>query len=63
MIWKTFPVNWDSLHQQREKFWEWWESLLQAKERDKGEEHVAVTVNLLWHIWKAKNNSNFNMMQ
>ncbi|XP_027071883.1 uncharacterized protein [Coffea arabica] len=31
-----------------------------AKERDAGREHICLTVNLLWQIWKSRNQAQFN---
>lgn len=34
--------------------------LLRAKNRRDGMKHTEVTVNLLWQIWKNRNNHGFN---
>ena len=34
--------------------------MVEATIREKGEEHITFTVNLLWHIWKDRNEINFN---
>nr|XP_027060725.1 uncharacterized protein LOC113687277 [Coffea arabica] len=60
-IWKTFPIKWDGLEHLKGSFWLWWESLQQARERADGKAHIEMTANLLWHIWKARNNWNFNL--
>ncbi|XP_027109537.1 uncharacterized protein [Coffea arabica] len=54
------PVQWDGLESLRGKFWLWWTELVEATIREKGEEHITFTVNLLWHIWKDRNEINFN---
>ncbi|XP_027157869.1 uncharacterized protein LOC113759492 [Coffea eugenioides] len=61
-IWKTFPIQWDGLEHLKGSFWSWWESLQQARERADGKAHIEMTTNLLWHIWKARNNWNFNLI-
>ncbi|XP_071902615.1 uncharacterized protein [Coffea arabica] len=61
-IWKAFPIKWDGLEHLKGSFWSWWESLQQARERADGKAHIEMTANLLWHIWKARNNWNFNLI-
>ncbi|XP_027177900.1 uncharacterized protein LOC113777055 [Coffea eugenioides] len=59
-IWKVTPIQWDGLENLREKFWLWWSELVEATAREKGEEHITFIVNLLWQIWKDRNEINFN---
>ncbi|XP_027061039.1 uncharacterized protein [Coffea arabica] len=59
-IWKMAPIQWDGLESLRGKFWLWWSELVEATVREKGEEHITFTVNLLWQIWKDRNEINFN---
>mgnify|MGYP004714637143 CR=1 FL=1 len=33
MIWKAAPIKWDEIHEFRNKFWLWWNSILEAKYR------------------------------
>ena len=33
-----------------------------AVAREKGREHITLTANLLWQIWKARNDKQFNKM-
>ncbi|XP_071923288.1 uncharacterized protein [Coffea arabica] len=60
VIWKVAPIQWDGLENLKGKFWLWWSELVEATSREKGEEHVIFTVNLLWQIWKDRNEINFN---
>ena len=35
-------------------FWRWWEGLLWAKERTDGQDHIVLTINILWQMWKDR---------
>ncbi|XP_027086455.2 uncharacterized protein [Coffea arabica] len=59
-IWKVAPVRWDGLEEFRNSFWHWWEELRGAVSREGGREHITLTVHILWQIWKARNNKQFN---
>lgn len=54
-IWKLAPINWEGLNDLQFNFWRWWDGLLQAKERPDGKDHVDLTINTLWQIWKDRN--------
>ncbi|XP_071906135.1 uncharacterized protein [Coffea arabica] len=54
-IWEVAPVSWEGLETYRDKFWHWWEELRDAVHGEKGQERIAVIVNLLWQIWKSRN--------
>nr|XP_027103028.1 uncharacterized protein LOC113724320 [Coffea arabica] len=63
-IWKFALVNWDGLEDQTGCFKQWWTSMMmQARTRQGGEDHIALTVNVLWQIWKARNTRIFNSAQ
>ncbi|XP_027067716.1 uncharacterized protein [Coffea arabica] len=47
----------------RSNFVRWWEGILGAKERDHGQGHIALTVNILWQIWKARNRKAFEAQE
>lgn len=53
-IWRRAPISWDGLECFRENFWLWWEELMQTTRRAEGKEHIALTVNILWQIWKSR---------
>ncbi|XP_071933882.1 uncharacterized protein [Coffea arabica] len=57
--WKLAPLQWDGLKEMRGNFVKWWEGMLGAKKREQGQEHIALTVNILWQIWKARNRKAF----
>ncbi|XP_027076016.1 uncharacterized protein [Coffea arabica] len=59
LIWKASPIQWDGLLEFRKSVWLWWNSLMEAKARDAGKEHICLTVNLLWQIWKSRNRVQF----
>ncbi|KAL3518510.1 hypothetical protein ACH5RR_021099 [Cinchona calisaya] len=59
-IWRYFPVKWDGLLHLQGNFILWWENLIEARSRQDGDKYIALTVNLLWQIWKQRNNLQFN---
>ena len=60
MIWKDAPVRWDGMEHFRPNFWLWWNSLMDAQQRKDRREHIVLTVNILWQVWKARNKVQFN---
>ena len=48
-------MKWDGIEDQRGNFSRWWNVLTDARSRPEGMEHIALTVNILWQIWKARN--------
>ena len=44
----------------RSNFVRWWEGILGTKKREQGKEHIALTVNILWQIWKTRNRKAFD---
>ncbi|XP_071901099.1 uncharacterized protein [Coffea arabica] len=59
-IWKAAPINWDGLNEFKHKFWHWWNGLMDVERRPEGKTHIALTVNILWQIWKDGNQIQFN---
>lgn len=62
-IWKVSPLQWDGLKQHCWNFWDWWSHLLEAEQRPEGKKHIELTANLLWYIWKTRNEGTFNQEQ
>lgn len=58
-MWKLAPVQWDGFLQFRYDFWKWWEELSKAIQRINGKEHIELTVNIMWNIWRARNEIQF----
>lgn len=58
-----FPIQWDGLKQHCWNLREWWSNLQKAEERLDGKLHIELTANLLWFIWKARNEGVFNLHQ
>ncbi|XP_027167207.1 uncharacterized protein LOC113767344 [Coffea eugenioides] len=59
LIWKAAPLQWDGLEGLKNSFWHWWEELMQATKREDGRDHIILTANLLWQVWKARNDRQF----
>ena len=60
LLWKVAPIYWNGLNGYRNNFWHWWNSLVEAKERKEGRNHIELTINTLWQIWKSRNLIQFN---
>ena len=35
--------------------WLWWEKAMQSLSMEQGQDRVNLTINIFWHIWKARN--------
>lgn len=46
-IWKLAPILWDRLLQWRSNIWRWWEGILQARKRPRGEDHITLIANII----------------
>ena len=60
LTWKVTPIQWDGLNDMNSNFVRWWEGILEANKRDKGQEHIALFVNIMWQTWKARNRKVFS---
>ncbi|XP_027169409.1 uncharacterized protein LOC113769134 [Coffea eugenioides] len=59
MKWNMAPLQWDGLNEYTSDFRKWWSMLMEVKARKDGMEHIALAVDIFWHIWKAKNEAKF----
>ncbi|XP_027184267.1 uncharacterized protein LOC113782585 [Coffea eugenioides] len=59
MIWRMAPLQWDGLKEHTPDFSRWWSSLMEVQVRKEGREHINLTVEILWQIWKARNEAEF----
>nr|XP_027081023.1 uncharacterized protein LOC113703745 [Coffea arabica] len=59
MIWQMAPLQWDGIKEHTADFRRWWSILMEAQTRREGLEHIALTVEILWQIWKARNEAEF----
>ena len=59
-VWRLAPLHWDGLADHRGNFNRWWSGLMEAKSTTEGADQQALTVNILWQLWKAKNDRMFN---
>nr|XP_027082417.1 uncharacterized protein LOC113704743 [Coffea arabica] len=50
------PLQWDGLKEYTSDFRRWWSKLMEVKARKDGMEHI---VDILWQIWKARNETEF----
>ncbi|XP_027121672.1 uncharacterized protein [Coffea arabica] len=60
MIWKLAPVHWNGILEHHGSFRRWWLSILEAKHKTEGWLRISLSVNILWQIWKARNEMEFN---
>ncbi|XP_027076996.2 uncharacterized protein [Coffea arabica] len=44
-------------------FKKWWTTVTEAKARTEGNDHLSLTANILWHIWKNRNAREFDGKQ
>lgn len=54
-VWKLASVNWDGLKSCQHNFWRWWQAVMQSATKERGLDHVHLTVNILWQLWKSRN--------
>ncbi|XP_027150180.1 uncharacterized protein LOC113750404 [Coffea eugenioides] len=59
-VWKMAPIQWDGLTEQTGNFRVWWTAMLEVSYRTEGREHIELTTNILWQIWKRRNEWKFN---
>ncbi|XP_027118516.1 uncharacterized protein [Coffea arabica] len=58
-IWKVAPIQWDGVRDQQEDFKRWWCKISKAKARLEGTQHIGLTANILWQVWKERNKQLF----
>lgn len=59
LVWKLAPVQWDGASEHQGNFRSWWAEISKARCRKEGYDHIALTANILWQIWKARNSLEF----
>ena len=59
-IWKMAPVQWDGNMELLDCFIRWWTAIMEAQQDRGREDQVNLTINILWQIWKARNDREFN---
>ncbi|XP_071914135.1 uncharacterized protein [Coffea arabica] len=62
-IWKMAPVQWEGLEHLTGCFTKWWLVILDAQKSRREVDQVNVTINILWQIWKARNEREFNQKE
>ncbi|XP_071905812.1 uncharacterized protein [Coffea arabica] len=58
-IWKASPIQWDGAKEQQGDFKMWWLRISEARHRSEGMEHIGLTANILWQVWKERNKREF----
>ncbi|XP_027162908.1 uncharacterized protein LOC113763339 [Coffea eugenioides] len=58
-IWKAAPLQWDGAIDQTGDFRRWWIRITDARNRPRGMEHIGLTANILWQVWKERNQKEF----
>nr|XP_027100913.1 uncharacterized protein LOC113720151 [Coffea arabica]XP_027101109.1 uncharacterized protein LOC113720465 [Coffea arabica] len=58
-IWKASPIQWDGAKEQQGDFKRWWLRISEARHRTEGMEHIGLTANILWQVWKERNKREF----
>ena len=62
-VWHIAPTQWGGAKDKQGCFKAWWTEITGAKSRQDGEDHLALTVNILWQVWKSRNEWEFNNKQ
>ena len=62
-MWKIAPVRWEELRDLQSNLWRWWEAVAQTGSKELGTEHIVLTANILWQIWKARNKMVFEQQR
>ena len=57
-IWKAAPIQWDGPKDQQGDFKCWWLRISKARYRPEGMEHIGLTANILWQVWKERTKGN-----
>nr|XP_027102916.1 uncharacterized protein LOC113724190 [Coffea arabica] len=58
-IWKIAPITWEGADDQIGNFHRLWSRITEAKNRQDGRNHMGLTANILWQIWKDRNKREF----
>ena len=58
-IWKAAPIQWDGAKDQQGDFKRWWIRISEARKRPGEMEHIGLTANILWQVWKERNKKEF----
>ncbi|XP_027118308.1 uncharacterized protein [Coffea arabica] len=55
VVWKLASVRWEGLRDLQGNLWRWWVAVAQTGTKESGTEHISLTANIMWNIWKARN--------
>ena len=59
-VWEVAPIQWDGAREQQGCFKAWSNEILGVRHRHSGANHLALIVNILWQVWKNRNELEFN---
>ncbi|XP_027067757.1 uncharacterized protein [Coffea arabica] len=62
-IWKLSPVQWDGVQHTSDCFIKWWSAIIEAQQERGEVDQVNLTINILWQIWKSRNEREFNQKE
>ncbi|XP_027157270.1 uncharacterized protein LOC113774079 [Coffea eugenioides] len=62
-VWHIAPIQWESAMEKQGCFKAWWNESVVTRSRQDGAEHLGLTVNILWQVWKSRNELEFNNKQ
>lgn len=54
------PIQWDGLEHLTDSFLKWWTAVTESQEIRATDDQINLTSNVLWQIWKARNDREFN---
>ena len=59
MTGKVASIKWNGIKDLRKNFWLSWNELMEATKKEEGNEHICLIGNLLWQVWKTRNEGQF----